>query len=271
MSHQTDLKRVISIAKETGVLLREGFKSDFGITYKNSEIDLVTDYDRRAEALIFQRINENYPEHAIVGEESGEIGNSASAYRWYVDPIDGTTNFAHGIPSYSISIALYVNKTPLIGVVYDPSRDECFAAARGMGTQLITADQTPQPLRCSSTETIRQSVIATGFPYDRHSSNWDNLEQLGRMAKRCQGIRRSGSAALDLAYVAAGRFDAYWEYKLNMWDLAAGVLLVLEAGGRVSNLVDGSPFKPEHLNHIVASNHNSHQALCDLLVGPVAA
>lgn len=270
MTIQRDLDFCITTAREAGQYLLEGYESGFQIEYKKTDIDLVTEYDRNTEKLIIERIRSAYPDHKIVGEEGGDMGNLASPYQWYVDPIDGTTNFAHGVPYFSVSIALYLNETPIAGVVYDPSRDECFAGARGYGAHLIRKGDMVRPLRVSQADTLRRSLIATGFPYDRYTSDWDNLAEVSRVVKQVQGLRRAGSAALDLAYVAAGRFDGFWEYKINMYDVAAGVLLVQEAGGLVSNLPDGASFEPRAPLHLVASNHLIHKPLKEMLISEPA-
>jgi myo-inositol-1(or 4)-monophosphatase len=238
-----NLKNVLNVAVETaeaaGALLREGVREQKSILHKSSSVDLVTQYDEAAEALILERLRGQYPDHGFVAEESGVSGQSEngrkSRYTWYIDPLDGTNNFAHGFPVFCVSLALYEGEKPLVGVVYDPLRDECFSAVSGQGAFLTTPEGAIR-LEVSATETLLGSLLATGFPYDRHTSEWDNMAQLTAFLKRAQGVRRPGAAALDLAYVAAGRLDGYWEYMLNIWVFGAGLLLVVVAGGWVRGL-----------------------------------
>lgn len=257
----------MNIALEAGDLLREGFHQAKQINAKSSAIDLVTQYDTEAESLIVNRLRRAFPHDAILGEEGGRQSQNGNAQRlWLVDPLDGTINFAHGFPVFAVSLALYEGDRPLVGVVYDPMRDECFHAAAGHGAFLSTAADDPQPLRVSHSDELVNSLLATGFPYDRHSSELDNVAQFTAFLKRAQGIRRAGAAALDVAYVAAGRLDGYWEFKLGSWDIAAAILLVQEAGGYTSAM-DGSPFvlHPTQHNRLVASNGLIHHEIVSLL------
>lgn len=265
----------IAIAREAGALLREGYGQAKQIGAKSSPIDLVTQYDTAAETLIVDLLRRHFPHDAILGEEGGwqphasdVSGNGRGNGRrlWLVDPLDGTINFAHGFPAFAVSLALYEGERPLLGVVYDPLRDECFHAARGEGAFLSAGAAPPQPLRVSPARDLLSSLLATGFPYDRHHSELDNLAQFGAFLKRAQGIRRAGSAALDVAYVAAGRLDGYWEYKLSSWDIAAAILLVHEAGGQTSAM-DGSPFRLNTAGHneLVASNGRIHDEILGVL------
>ena len=247
-----------AVARETGDLLREGFQQQKQITRKSSAIDWVTQYDGAAEALIQERVLTRFPDHQIWGEENGFHAGD-SAYVWHVDPLDGTVNFAHNLPHFCVSLALYEGQRPLLGVIYDPMRDECFSAATGQGAYLENG-QGRQPLHVSGAETLLESVLATGFPYDKHTSEVDNLRQTAVFLKRTVGLRRMGAAALDLAYVAAGRYDGYWEFKLNSWDIAAGALLVQEAGGRVTGM-DGQPFAIAPQVHLVVSNGRIHDQM----------
>jgi len=252
----------IDIAREAGALLRNGLGQGLSIQQKATAVDWVTQFDEQAEALIVSRLQDAFPDHGLVAEE-GSRANGGSPLTWYIDPLDGTTNFAHGLPVFCVSMALYKENKPLIGIIYDPTRDECFAGASGMGANLTTANGTI-PLRVSHATELVHSLLATGFPYDRHNSEQDNMRQLVSFLKRAQGIRRAGSAALDMAYVAAGRLDGYWEFKLNSWDIAAGVLLVQEAGGQVT-LMDGSPFTLSASVSLVASNGRIHPVMLDIL------
>lgn len=258
----------VDIAREAGILLRDGFHQAKQIDAKSSAIDLVTQYDTRAETLIVQRLRDAFPHDAILGEEGGQqtTGDHLDARIWIVDPLDGTINFAHGFPVFAVSIALYDGDTPLAGVVYDPMRDECFYATRGHGAFLATARDAPQPLRVSQSDHLVRSLLATGFPYDRHDSALNNIAQFSAFLKRAQGIRRAGAAALDVAYVAAGRLDGFWEFKLGSWDVAAAILLLLEAGGKATD-IDGSPFhlQPTAHNNLIASNGLIHDEMVSLL------
>jgi myo-inositol-1(or 4)-monophosphatase len=193
------------------------------------------------------------------------LAGGSGRYTWYIDPLDGTTNFAHGFPVYAVSLALYEGKLPLVGVIYDPTRDECFSAAAGEGAWLASAGRTAA-IRVSRQTELGDSLLATGFPYDVHSSAINNIAETAAFLKRARGLRRAGAAALDLAYVAAGRLDGYWEYKLNSWDAAAGVLLILEAGGQVT-LIDGRPFQLTPKLNLIASNGHIHSAMGKVLAG----
>lgn len=266
MNNQMILQIALSIARQAGHMLRNAYdapRTSNEIDHKSSGIDLVTQYDRMAEEFIVAMLEANFPDHDIVGEEGGGITSDAP-YVWYIDPIDGTTNFAHRIPFFVVSLALFKEGQPVVGVIIDPMRDECFTAVVGEGAHLHHGDQIT-PLHVSDAQKLRQSVIATGFPYDRYTSELDNLRQFTAFAKQVQGIRRCGAAALDLAYVAAGRFDGYWEYKLNMWDVGAGVLLVQEAGGRVSRIADRGSFQVEPKTALVAANPVLHDEIFAVL------
>ncbi len=262
MNTESILHQTIAIAREAGALLRQGYGEKKEISHKSTAVDWVTQYDTAAEAIILARLQAAFPDHRIVAEESGQNQNE-SDFIWYVDPLDGTTNFAHGFPVFCVSIALYQGTTPLVGVIYDPLRDECFYAARGAGAFLQSNGQTVR-LQVSKTADLINSLLATGFPYDRHQSDLDNVAQTRAFLKRAQGIRRAGAAALDVAYVAAGRLDGYWEYKLNAWDVAAGVLLVQEAGGQVTEM-DGRPFTITPRLALVASNGRIHPQMLQII------
>ena len=264
---QEILRFTIELSQEVGELLRDGFQQVKEVEYKSSAIDPVTQFDKAAEALIVERIIAAYPSHAIVAEEGNNREGSGNfpngRLQWYIDPIDGTVNFAHGLPHFCVSLGLYEGDTPLVGVVYDPMRDECFYASAGGGAFKRHAGN-DSPMRVSETDTLLHSVLATGFPYDKHTSDLDNTKETAVFLKKSQGIRRMGSAALDICYVAAGRLDAYWEYKLNSWDYGAAVLLVLEAGGQVT-MIDGSPLLPLPKGHLLVSNGRLHPAMQETL------
>lgn len=258
----------VDAADEAGALLRRGINEGKVVSRKSSAVDLLTEHDQAAEAIIVRRLRAAFPTHRLVTEESAERPGDSSAeaaYTWYVDPLDGTNNFAHGFPVFAVSIALYEADRPLVGVVYDPMRDECFSAISGQGATLRTRDG-QRPLRVSQETSLVASLLATGFPYDRQQSGEDNIAQLSAFLKSALGIRRAGAAALDMAYVAAGRLDGYWEFKLKHWDLAAGACLVLEAGGQVT-LADGSPWRITPVMSVIASNGHIHDAMRSVLHG----
>jgi myo-inositol-1(or 4)-monophosphatase len=224
-----DLSTIERLARQAGELLRRQYGLEHRVDYK-STIDLVTDVDHQSEALVLGEIQRLYPGHRIVSEEIGLVPGR-EADQWYVDPLDGTVNYAHGIPIFSVSIAYAHHGVVTLGVVYDPMRDECFAAEIGQGAWCNA-----RRLQVSAVTDLQHSLLVTGFPYDAWITPQNNLEFFGRFATSTQGVRRLGSAALDLCYVAAGRFDGYWELSLHPWDLAAGALIAAEAGAMVTNL-----------------------------------
>ncbi|HMG32388.1 MAG TPA: inositol monophosphatase family protein [Blastocatellia bacterium] len=265
------------LAREAGSLLRARFGTGFDVRQKGA-INLVTEVDLASEQLIRNAIASRYPLHQMLGEEGG-LGESArpegaesstssdvieyvpdgsAEYKWIVDPLDGTTNYAHGYPCFCVSIALERRGRVELGVVYDPMRDELFRAKRGLGATL-----NGQTIRVSSTLHLMQSLLSTGFPYDIKTSNLTNLDHWANFAMNAQALRRDGAAALDLCYVASGRYDGFWELSLSAWDTAAGALIVEEAGGRLSNFEGGefSPYVPE----VVASNGLIHQRMLEVL------
>lgn len=249
MAHKEDfLTPMQDLAREAGVLLMSFF-GNVSIEYKG-EVDLVTKADRASEKMIVERIRKQWPEHDLIGEE-GSRRETGSDFRWYVDPLDGTTNFAHGYPVFCVSMALEYKGERIAGVVFDPSRNEMFAAEKGSGAQL-----NGQPAHVSSTPQLKESLVATGFPSHKRHKN-PNINFYHQITLRSHGVRRAGSAALDLCYTACGRFDAYWEFNLNPWDTAAGVLLVEEAGGKVTNF-SGGPFEIAS-REVLASNTVLHE------------
>jgi myo-inositol-1(or 4)-monophosphatase len=239
------------IARQAGALLMEYFVRRIGYEYKG-DVDLVTEADRASEALITKQIRSRWPHHDIVAEEGTRV-SAGGEYRWYVDPLDGTTNFSHGFPVFCVSLALERAGERILGVVYDPTRDEMFCAERSSGTQLNGS-----PIAVSNVAKLQESLLATGFPSHKRHKN-PNIHFYHQLTLRSHGVRRAGSAALDLASVAAGRFDGFWEFNLNPWDTAAGVLLVEEAGGRISDL-HGGPFRSDS-RETAASNGHIHDAL----------
>ena len=228
----SDLER---LARHAGELLRLGYEHEHQVDYK-AVIDPVTEIDHQSEAFLLGEIQRIFPGHQIVSEEIGLVPGRAADH-WYVDPLDGTVNYAHGIPFFSVSIAYALNGVMTLGVVYDPMRDELFSAERGQGSWC-----NGRRLQVSGVAEFQRSLLVTGFPYDAWSTPQNNLENFGRFARMTQGVRRLGSAALDLCYVAAGRFDGYWELSLKPWDLAAGGLIAAEAGAIVTNLTGQSDY-----------------------------
>ena len=245
-------------AREAGRLLLDRFHEGFTISHKGA-INLVTDADLAAEELIVSKIRKAFPDHVIVAEERHN-GKRGQGFSWVIDPLDGTTNFAHGYPVFSVSIGLEAAGGLEWGAVFDPVRDEFFSARRGCGA---TCNGTI--LRVSQTARLDSSLLATGFPYDIRTSRQNNLRNFCGFALRTQGVRRSGSAALDLCAVASGRLDGFWELKLNPWDCAAGFLIVREAGGIVTNF-SGRPGLIDD-GEVVASNGLIHQEMLDVLKG----
>jgi myo-inositol-1(or 4)-monophosphatase len=233
-----------AIAREAGALLLDYFHRRIGFEYKG-DVDLVTEADRQSEALITRHIREYWPTHDLMGEE-GARRESGSDYRWYIDPLDGTTNFAHGFPVFCVSLGLTRKEELTAGVLYDPTRDEFFAAEKGKGATL-----NGQPIHVSKVTSLAESLLATGFPSKKRHEN-PNIHFYHQLTLRSHGIRRPGSAALDLASVASGRVDGYWEFNLNPWDTAAGVLLVREAGGIVTRF-DGSPWRLDSTETLAAN------------------
>jgi myo-inositol-1(or 4)-monophosphatase len=221
------------LARQAGELLRLGYQQEHQVVYKGV-IDLVTEVDRQSEEYLLGEIQRLFPGHQIVSEEIGLVPGRVGD-EWFVDPLDGTVNYAHGIPFFTVSIAYAHNSQVVLGVVYDPLRDELFAAERDRGAWL-----NGRSLQVSKATELQRSLLVTGFPYDSWSTPHNNLEYFGRFAKSTQGVRRLGSAALDLCYVAAGRFDGYWELSLKPWDMAAGSLIAAEAGATVTT-IDGQP------------------------------
>jgi len=228
------LEAAVEIAQEAGKILREEFDRPAQISYKG-DVDLVTQADKRSEQAIVARLTEYFPEHAIAAEE-GTGHESESEFRWHVDPLDGTTNFAHGYPCFAVSIALAQHGELLAGVVYNPFYEEMFAAVRGGGATL-----NGKRIFVSTVDTLATSLLCTGFPVHKRLAN-PNIHYYWDFTLRSHGVRRDGSAALDLASVAAGRFDGFWEFGLKAWDTAAGVLLIEEAGGIVSDFA-GKPYQ----------------------------
>ena len=253
------LNFAIQTAREAGKILADKFGRALQVSNKG-DIDLVTEADLAAERLIVERIRSYHPRHAILTEESGDVkeaGGPDAGHKWIIDPLDGTTNYAHGYPVFCVSVALEHRGRVALGVVYDPTRDELFAAERGEGATL-----NGRRMRASDTDELNRALVCTGFPYDVRELG-DFARHFRQFIMRAQSVRRDGAAALDLAYVAAGRFEGFYEEGLRPWDVAAGVLLVEEAGGRVTHY-DGSAFSI-YGTHIAASNGLVHEEMLRVL------
>jgi myo-inositol-1(or 4)-monophosphatase len=251
------LDSAVAAAKKAGALLLGYVKSGFRIEHK-TPINLVTDADHAAEQCVIDSIRRHFPSHGFLAEERGRTEQSPSPFLWIIDPLDGTTNFAHGFPAYCVSIGLEYQGRCILGAVFDPSRNELFTAIEGRGAQL-----NGRAIHVSATPSLDNSLLVTGFAYDVRESPRNNLDHFVKFALKAQGLRRTGSAALDLCYVAAGRFDGFWEVKLNPWDMAGGSVIVREAGGHLTNFSgdDLSIYGQE----LVASNGHIHQAMLDVL------
>jgi myo-inositol-1(or 4)-monophosphatase len=241
------------MARQAGQILRAGYEKDHQVDYKGV-IDLVTEVDRESEAFLVGEVQRRFPGHHILAEESGDIAGHAE-HSWLIDPLDGTVNYAHGVPVFSVSIAYAHHGQVKLGAVYDPMRDELFSAARGHGAQL-----NGRRLAIAQAQELKKSLLVTGFPYDAWNSPRDNFANFVKFAKLTQGVRRLGSAALDLCYVAAGRFDGFWELALNPWDVAAGGLVAEEAGAKVTN-VDGGPDYINPPQSVLAANPVLHEKM----------
>jgi len=244
------------LALEAGRFLKGKFNTAHDITYKG-EIDLVTEADRGCEALLIDRIEKAFPDHGILAEETRGAALDRE-FLWIIDPLDGTTNYAHHYPVFCVSIALQKRGEVIAGAICNPMLEELFLAGKGTGAFL-----NGQRLAVSSTAELTRSLLSTGFPYDIRVNPDNNLNYFSALAVQAQAIRRAGAAALDLAYVAAGRFDGFWELKLHPWDTAAGCLMVTEAGGKVTDLF-GGPFDL-YSPHVLATNGRIHEAMAEIL------
>ncbi len=249
-SRQDYLTSMQELAREAGALLLSFF-GKVAIEYKG-DADLVTQADRSCEELIVDRIRKQWPGHDLIGEE-GSRNETGSDFRWHIDPLDGTTNFAHGFPVFCVSLGLEYKGERIAGVIYDPTRDEIFAAEKGSGASL-----NGRRIRVSHTARLAESLVATGFPSHKRHKN-PNIHFYHQITLRSHGVRRAGSAALDLCCVASGRYDAFWEFNLNSWDTAAGVLLVTEAGGKVTDFF-GNPAAVEDRD-LIATNGLLHEEM----------
>jgi myo-inositol-1(or 4)-monophosphatase len=265
-----DLERALDAAREAAAAGVEALRGAWRAVgraearAKRGPGDLVTEADRAAEERIVERLRAAYPEHEVVGEESGRRTERSGSYRWIVDPLDGTANFVHRIPAWAVSIALLEDGAPIVGVVVDPLRDEWFAAVRGRGATLDSGDPSlAQGIRVAPTADLASAILATGFPFRRREELDRYLGAFADLFVRVSDMRRIGSAALDLAYVAAGRVEGFWEIGLSRWDIAAGELLVTEAGGRVSDWSGGLGHRRS--GWIAAGNPAAHDLLLEVL------
>ena len=249
------LEVAVDAAREAGAILRTEFDRPKKISYKG-EVDIVTESDRRSEAAIVARLRSHFPQHAIVAEEGSGGAAAGAKYCWHVDPLDGTTNFAHSYPCFAVSIGLVEDGEPLVGVVYNPISDELFTAIRGEGAYLGQ-----KRIHVSPIEKLSTSLVATGFPTHLRTSSV-NIQYYWEFTLRSHGVRRDGSAALDLCSVACGRFEGFWEFGLHSWDTAAGMLMVREAGGIVTD-IEGRPYRPGDRS-ILASNGRVHDEMQQL-------
>ena len=251
------INKVIEIAKEAGEVIRDGFGKNFSVEFKTNDSNLVTEIDKKSEETIINFINKEFNGHSIIAEESGKHETS-SEYRWVIDPLDGTTNFAHGLPIFSVSIGVQRNEETIIGVVYDVMMDRMYQAELGSGAFLGD-----QKLKVSNNEILSQSLLVTGFPYDLRENPGTTLQKFNDLIMSSRAVRRLGSAAIDLCYIASGVFEGFWEVHLHPWDLCAGKLLVEEAGGIVTN------FKNEPIDvfspQMVATNRKIHDQILEVL------
>ncbi len=243
-------------AKKAGLMLIQNIRSDREISYKG-KVDLVTNFDKQSQDIVYHTLLSEFPDHDIIAEE-GLKEEKGSDFKWVIDPIDGTTNFAHKFPVFCISIALEKRGEVLTGTVFDPTRNELFEAKKGEGAYLNKREIT-----VSDVQELDKSLLATGFPYDIRESEWNNLDHFSHFAVSCQAIRRCGSAALDLCYVACGRVDGFWELKLSPWDTAAGALIVQEAKGCVTDF-HNKRFNPRY-KQVLATNGKIHGQMLEVL------
>lgn len=262
MRHDEYIDTAAALAKKAGAIIRENFRGDFEKSYKSCPSDLVTEVDRRSEALITRGLTEKFSGHAIVGEEAaGTINNIPDGYAWYIDPLDGTTNFVYGIPFCSVSIGLAYNGKMLAGVVYDPFHDECFTAAAGCGSFLNGRPVKVDPSRL----TLREALLVTGYPENKKFNERLRNIDYPKIAGSCSNLRALGSAALELAYISCGRLTGFWEHTLMPWDVAAGSLLVAEAGGKITDIKGKKLTLTSYLS-ITATNGWIHEELLKILL-----
>jgi myo-inositol-1(or 4)-monophosphatase len=256
MESKPILNDLQKLARQAGAILANGYEKEHHLDYKG-EIDLVTEIDHRSEAFLVGELQRTFPGHQILAEEGG--GTDGGRHQWYIDPLDGTVNYAHGVPFFCVSIAYAAAGVLTMAAVYDPMRDELFAAERGKGAWL-----NGRLLKTLAVTEISRSLLVTGFPYDIRTTSQHNLDHFSRFSIISQGVRRLGSAALDLCYVAAGRFDGYWELSLKPWDLAAGALISLEAGVTVTAIDGKVDFMAQPFS-VLAANPAIHGKMLKIL------
>ncbi|MGI0482006.1 inositol monophosphatase family protein [Geminocystis sp. CENA526] len=263
MTYFTEISKLLDVAllaaQAGGNILQSYWGKQLNIREKGRAGDLITEVDQKAEQEILTVIKRHFPDHGILAEESGILGNSDSEYLWVIDPLDGTTNYAHGYPQSAVSVGLLVSGKPTVGVVYNPMQNELWSGAIEMGATL-----NHQPIQVSTTENLKDSLLVTGFAYDRTEVEDNNYAEFCYLTHLTQGVRRGGSASLDLCHVAGGRLDGYWERGLKPWDLLAGVVILLEAGGKVT-AYDESNFDL-YSGRILATNGYIHSALSETLL-----
>ncbi len=255
---QTITQIAILAAKQGGAILLDYAKKGFQIHKKEQAINLVTEADIHSEKAIIATIRHAFPEHQILSEEQGLQDIPAHATKWIIDPLDGTTNFAHGFPMYNVSIGVEHEGTCILGVIYDPTRDELFLGQQGHGATLNKT-----PIHVSATPELSEALLVTGFAYDVHTATDNNFKEFGAFTLRARGMRRTGTAAIDLCYIACGRFDGFWELQLHPWDTAAGKIIVEEAGGTITNYI-GEPYSI-YGNTLLATNGLIHQEMIEVL------
>jgi len=265
-SSPKQLQIFLDIATEAALAAGAVLKTYWGklefIEEKGQSGNLVTEADKAAEAVILEVLQRHVPEHAILAEESGSLGNHQDTYLWAIDPLDGTTNYAHQYPFSTTSVGLLIDGIPRVGAIYDPFRDELFRAASGLG-----ASCNRRPIQVSQTSSLGKSLLVTGFAYDRRETTDNNYAEFCHLTHLTQGVRRSGSASLDMAHVACGRLDGYWERGLSPWDIAAGVIIVNEAGGKVT-AYDKTPFDINSGRILATNDHIHHELSLALLQVP---
>ncbi len=251
------VEKVQLIARRAGEIIRSGFGKNFSVEFKTNASNLVTEIDKKSEKTIKNFIKKEFPGHAIIAEESGE-DLTGSEYTWIIDPLDGTTNFAHGLPLFSVSIGVVKNNEIICGVIYDVMQDNMYTSEKGGGTYCNGKE-----LKVSINDKLEESLLVTGFPYDIANNPHKTLEKFNAFVINSRAVRRLGSAAIDFCYVASGVFDGFWEVHLHPWDLCAGMLLVEEAGGVVTN------FQNEKINpfakQVLATNGNVHERMLEIL------
>lgn len=254
------INKMINIAKEAGEIIREGFHTNFKVEFKGSVTNLVTEIDKKSEKHIIEFVKKEFPSHSIMAEESGKDFR-ASEYVWFIDPLDGTTNFAHGLPIFSVSIGVRKNEETIAGVVYDVMRDKIYAAEFGAGSF-----ENGEKLSVNSADNLEESLLVTGFPYDISRNPDKTIERFVAFLKKARAVRRLGSAAIDFCYVASGVFAGFWETKLSPWDFVAGDLIVREAGGIVTDF-EGKNLTPQSAQ-ILASNGIIHNQMLKIINNP---